>query len=155
MKWKLLSCVQLFATSGTIQSVEFSRPDSRVGCLSLLHGSSQPAIEPRSPALQADSLPVEPQGKTKYTGVGKLPFLQRIFPTQESNQGFLHCTWIPYQLNYQGSPIYVVHLCWFVYNSEKFFKVFTLDWSVFAFVDMGFLTYLGKYFFLSDFKTLH
>ena len=65
------------------------------------------------------------------------------------------CMWIPYQLNYQGSRIYVVHLCWFVYNSVKFFKVFTLDWSAFAFVDLGFLTYLGKYFFLSDFKTLH
>ena len=33
-------------------------------------GSSQPRIEPRSPALQADSLFAEPQGKTKNTGVG-------------------------------------------------------------------------------------
>ena len=70
-------------------------------------GSSQPAIEPGSPALQADSLPAEPQGKTKYTGVGKLPFLQRIFPTQESNQGFLHCRQILYHLSYQGSIIEV------------------------------------------------
>ena len=31
---------------------------------------SQPRIEPRSPALQADSLCAEPQGKTKNTGVG-------------------------------------------------------------------------------------
>ena len=30
--------------------------------------------------------------------------LQRIFPTQESNQGFLHCRQILYQLSYQGSP---------------------------------------------------
>ena len=29
-------------------------------------------IEPRSPALQADSLPSEPQGKPKNTGVGSL-----------------------------------------------------------------------------------
>ena len=29
-----------------------------------------PGIEPRSPALQADSLLVEPQGKPKNTGVG-------------------------------------------------------------------------------------
>ena len=28
--------------------------------------SSQPGIEPRSPTLQADSLPVEPQGKANY-----------------------------------------------------------------------------------------
>ena len=30
-----------------------------------------PEIEPRSPALQADSLPAEPQGKPKNSGVGK------------------------------------------------------------------------------------
>ena len=60
-------------------------------------------IEPRSPALQADSLTAEPQGKPKNTGVGSLSF-QWIFPTQESNQGFLHCRQIHYQLSYQGSP---------------------------------------------------
>ena len=38
-------------------------------------GSSKPGIEPRSPALQADSLPAEPQGKLKNTGVGSLPSL--------------------------------------------------------------------------------
>ena len=31
--------------------------------------------------------------------------LQGIFPTQESNRGLLHCRWILYQLNYQGSPL--------------------------------------------------
>ena len=31
-----------------------------------------PGIEPRSPALQVDSLPVEPPGKPKNTGLGKL-----------------------------------------------------------------------------------
>ena len=31
-----------------------------------------PGIEPRSPALQADSLRSEPQGKPKNTGVGSL-----------------------------------------------------------------------------------
>ena len=31
-----------------------------------------PGIEPRSPALQADSLPAEPPGKPKNTGVGSL-----------------------------------------------------------------------------------
>ena len=34
-------------------------------------GSSQPRIEPRSPALQADSWPAEPQGKPKNIGVSK------------------------------------------------------------------------------------
>ena len=63
-----------------------------------------PGIKPRSPILQADSLPAEPQGKPKNTGVGSLSLLQGIFPTQELNQGLLHCRQILYQLSYQGSP---------------------------------------------------
>ena len=39
-----------------------------------------PGIEPRSPTLQADSLPAEPQGKPENTGVGSLSLLQQIFP---------------------------------------------------------------------------
>ena len=62
------------------------------------------AITPRSPALQADSLRAEPQGKPKNTGVGSLSLLQQIFLTQESNWGLLHCRWILYQLSNQGSP---------------------------------------------------
>ena len=31
-----------------------------------------PGMKPRSPALQVDSLPVEPPGKPKNTGVGSL-----------------------------------------------------------------------------------
>ena len=63
-----------------------------------------PEIEPRSPTLQADSLPAEPPGKPKNTGVGSLSLLQRIFLTQELNQGLLHCRWILHQLSYQGGP---------------------------------------------------
>ena len=33
-------------------------------------------IEPRSPALQKDSLPSQPPGRPKYTGVGSLSLLQ-------------------------------------------------------------------------------
>ena len=65
--------------------------------------SSQP-IEPRSPALQADSLPSEPPGKPKNTGVGSLSPLQGNFLTQESNRHLLHCRCVLHQLNYQGSP---------------------------------------------------
>ena len=61
-------------------------------------------IESRSPTLQVDSSPAEPQGKPKNTGVGSLSLLQGIFPIQELNQGLLHYRWILYQLNYQGSP---------------------------------------------------
>ena len=76
-----------------------------MGSLSLLQGNlPNSGIEPRSPALQADSLPAEPQRKLKNTGVGSLSLLQWIFWTQESNWGLLHCRWIPDQLTYQGIP---------------------------------------------------
>ena len=45
-----------------------------------------PGIEPRSPALQVDSLPAEPPGKPKNTGVGSLSLLHWIFLIQELNQ---------------------------------------------------------------------
>ena len=74
-----------------------------VGSHSLLQGIfPTPGIEPRSPALQVDSLPAEPQGKPKSTGVGSLSLLQQIFQTQELNQGLLHYRRILYQLSYQG-----------------------------------------------------
>ena len=63
-----------------------------------------PGTEPRSPALWTDSLPAEPQGEPKNTGVGRLSHLQGIFLSQELNWGLLHCRWFLYQLNYQGSP---------------------------------------------------
>ena len=77
-------------------------------------------VKPRSPVLQADSLPTESPGKPKNTGVGSLCLFQRTFPTQESNRGLLHCRWILYQLSSQGSPFEVcgwvscrVFLFWF------------------------------------------
>ena len=40
----------------------------------------------------------------KNTGMGCHAFLQVIFPTQELNQGLLHCRQIFYQLTYQENP---------------------------------------------------
>ena len=86
------------------QSMEFSRPDYWSGEPFPSPGDlPNPGIKPRSPTLQADSLPTEPQGEPKNTGVGSLSLLQQILPTQESNQGLLHCSWILYQLSYQGN----------------------------------------------------
>ena len=48
-----------------------------------------PELQPRSPALQAVSLPSEPWGKPKNTRVDSLSLLQGLFPTLESNQGLL------------------------------------------------------------------
>ena len=63
-----------------------------------------PGIEPRSPALQADSSPAEPQGKPKNTGVDSLSLFHGSFLTQESNQVLLHCRQVLHQLNHKGSP---------------------------------------------------
>ena len=68
-------------------------------------GLPNPGIKLRSPVLQVDSLPAEPQGKPKNTGVGSQSLLQGIFLTQESNWSLLHCRQILYQLSYQGSSV--------------------------------------------------
>ena len=115
-----LSCNFLFCCS---QSAQFCptlcNPVDRSPPGSSVHGDSpgeywtglpcpppgdlpDPGIEPRSPALQADSLPSEPPGKPKNTGVGTLFLLQWIFLTQESKRGLLHCRQILYGLSYQG-----------------------------------------------------
>ena len=48
-----------------------------VSCHALSPGDlPSPGIEPRPPALQADSLPSEPPGKPRNTGVGSLSLLQ-------------------------------------------------------------------------------
>ena len=89
-----------------------------VGSLSFSRGSSPPRgpspprgqiqvpwIKPRSPTLQADSVPAEPQGKPKNTGVGSLFPLQGIFQTQELKQGLLHCRQILDQLSHQRNLV--------------------------------------------------
>ena len=96
----------LFVTPWTVQSMEFSRPEYQ--SWQPFHSLGElpnPGIKPRSPTLQVDSLPAEPPEMPKNTGVGSLSLLQRIFPTQESNPGFLHCRQILYQLSYQGSVL--------------------------------------------------
>ena len=57
--------------------------------MSSSRGSSQPRDQTQVSALQVYSLPSEPPGKPKNTGVGSLSLLQGILPTQESNQGHI------------------------------------------------------------------
>ena len=65
-----------------------------------------PGIEPRSFALQADSLPAEPPGKPKNIGVGSHPFSGGSSqPRNQTSWGLLHCRQILYQLSYQESPL--------------------------------------------------
>ena len=85
--------------------MEFSRPEYWSGWSFPSPGDlPNPGIERRCLTLQADSLPAEPQGKPKKTGVGSLSLLQQIFLTQEPNWGLLHCRWILYQLSDEESP---------------------------------------------------
>ena len=89
-----------------VQSMEFSRPEYWSGYPFPSPGDfPNPGIKPRSPTLQADPLPDEPQGKPKNTGVGSLSPLQGIFLTQELKQGLRHYRRILYQLSYKGSPL--------------------------------------------------
>ena len=54
-------------------------------------GSSQPRDWTQISLFAGNSLPAEPQERPKDTGRDSLSLLQWIFPTQESNQGLLHC----------------------------------------------------------------
>ena len=62
-----------------------------------------PGINPRSPALHADSLPAEPQEKPKNSGVDSLSLLQPIFPTQEPPA--LQTDSLPTELSVQFSSV--------------------------------------------------
>ena len=106
LKVKAIQLCPILCDPMDIQSMAFSRPEYWSG-QSFFSPRDLPniGIEPRSPALQADSLPAEPPGKTKNTGVGNLSLLRGIFLTQESNRGLLHCRQILYQLSYKGSPV--------------------------------------------------
>ena len=85
--------------------MDFSRPEYWSGKPFPSPGDlPNPGIEPRCPTLQVDSLPAEPPGKTKNTGVGSLSLLQGVFLAQESNWGLLHCRWILYQLAMREAP---------------------------------------------------
>ena len=105
------SCVRLFATPWTAASRlfcpwGFSRQEYRSRLTCPPPGDlPSPGIEPRSPTLQAGSLQSESQGKPKNTGMDSLSLLQGIFPTQESNQGFLHCKWIFLPAELPGQPL--------------------------------------------------
>ena len=85
--------------------MEFSRQEYWNGLLFSSPGAlPNPGIEPGAPALQVDSLPSEPRGNPKNTGVGSLSLLQGIFLTQGLNQGLLYCWRILYQLRYREAP---------------------------------------------------
>ena len=101
MKVKSLSCVQLFATAWTVAyqappSIGFSRKECWSGLPFPSPGDlPDPGIKPRSPALQADTLPSEPPewqwGKVNYKvlvkgefNTMKHSFYKRLFVSHEN-----------------------------------------------------------------------
>ena len=98
--------------------MEFSRQECWSGLPCPPPGDlPNPEIEPKSPALQADSLLSEPPEKPKSIRVGSLSFLQGIFLNQELHHSLLHCRQILYQLSCQGSPESTVGTKLFVPNT--------------------------------------
>ena len=76
---RLISCIvgRFFTTSATWEALSESR--------SVVSNTAAPHSPLNSPGQD--------------TAVGSLSLFQQIFPTQESNQGFLHCRRILYQLS--------------------------------------------------------
>ena len=128
--------------------MEFSRPEYWSGHpFPSPEDLPNPGIEPRSPALQADSLPAKPQGKPKNVGVGNLSLLQGIFLTQESNQGFLHWRQILYQMSYQGIQICVyIYIIWNT-SLKKLGSFCFIYLFIYSFIiwTHRYLSYLGGY----------
>ena len=78
------SAVSDSTTPWTVESMEFSKPEYWSGSpFPSSGGLPNTRIEPRSPTLQANSLPAEPQGKPK---------------AQVTIKGWIHLTWT-YNLN--------------------------------------------------------
>ena len=116
-----LSRVCLFATAGTAApqaplSMGFSRQEHWSGLPCPPAGDlPSPGIQPRSPALQADSLPAESSGKPKNTGMGSLSLLWN-FPTQELNRGVLHWQADSLPMSYLGNSQWVYFK---IYKEDK------------------------------------
>ena len=107
-KGKSLSCIQLFVTPWTVHSVEFSRPEYWSGQpFPSLGNLTNPGTEPRSPALQVDSLPVDLQGKPKNTGVGSYPFSSKS--SRPRNQSQVSCMAARFYLFLSIPPKYNIY----------------------------------------------
>ena len=114
--------------------MEFAGQNTGVGSLSLLQGIFPTRDWTQVSHMQADSLPAEPQGKTKNTWMGSLSLLQRIFPTQELSWGLPHCRWILYQLctrevkDCEDGLKYkaVASTCWIVWSLQTYFLLHPL-----------------------------
>ena len=93
----------------------------------------------------------------KHTGVGSHFLLQRIFPTQESNQCLLHCSQILYCLSHLGSKTIRNKLTYFIepmedwgFGGTKAPKCFTQYANKFGKLSSGHRTAKGQFSFQSQ-----
>ena len=77
-------------------------------------------MESKSEIIQSCLTLYDPwNSPSQNTGVGSLSFLQRIFPTQELNQGLLDCRQIPYQ----PSNLRLIHYILIKYHKLVFYLI--------------------------------
>ena len=111
----LLSCVQLCSP------LDCSKPGSSVHVISQARilewvampssrGSSQPSDQIQASRTAGGFFTIWATRKPKNSELGSLSLLQGIFPTQELNQGLLHCRRILYQLSHQGNGVKIQSL---------------------------------------------
>ena len=104
VKWKLLSRVQLFVTpwTYTVHGILQARILELVA-FPFPRGSFNPGIKPRSPTLQAASLPAE-KGSPAILKWVPYPFCSRSSNTGIKLESLLHCRQILYQLSIREAP---------------------------------------------------
>ena len=82
-------------------------------------------MEHRSPTLQADFLPAEPQGKPKNTGVGSLSLLWWIFQqTMKELPQFYVKIYFKFQLSKYFHILYIHLFSWVIGNLLFLFLLF-------------------------------
>jgi len=84
-------------------------------CVSLVSQSCLTLCNPMDSSLPGSSVHGDSPGKNP--GVGSHSLLRRIFPTQGSNPGLQHCSWLLYCLSNQGNPY--IHIHKFIYERKK------------------------------------
>ena len=88
-------------------SWDFPGRSTGVGAIPSSRGSSQPRDRAQVSHIADGFFTIWATREAQEgIGVGTLALLQKIFLTQELNQGFLHCGWILHQLSYQGTPFW-------------------------------------------------
>ena len=91
---------------GLFKWVTSSHQVAKVLEFQLQHQSFQWIFKPRSPAVQEDSLPAEPQGKHKNTGVGRLSLSPGYLPNPgiEPGSPALQADSLPTELSGKSLP---------------------------------------------------